>query len=286
MKRTNRLAHTSLLPALIVILLVGVIPIAFEFYMSLTRFSLGFPWSTRRFVGLANIARTLRDSSFLNSLELTVVFAFAVTIFSLVLGVGFALVLNRDFPFKSVLVTSVLVPQTISASVIGLIWRLMYNADYGVINYFLSPFGVQPTWLGARWALTAVTITGIWFASSFMTLVSLAGLESLPPEPYEAAKIDGANAIQRFWYLTLPMLRPILMVAVLLQQVASLHVFGIIYTLTGGGPGDRTNVLALEVYRSGIDAGNVGMGAGVATVLAALALFLSIFLMRYMGRDL
>lgn len=286
MKSTQRFAYTAMAPAVLAILLVGVVPIAFQVYVGMTRFSLGFPWSRHRFVGVGNFLRVLRDQGFLHSLQLTVVFALGVTFIALVLGLSFALILNRDFPFKSVVVTSVLIPQTISASIIGLIWRLMYNREYGVINYFLQPFGIQPTWLGPDLAFTAVLITSVWFASSFMTLVSLAGIEALPRDPYEAAMLDGANIFQRFWYLTLPLLQPILVVAVLLQQVAALHIFGIIYTLTGGGPGDRTNVLALDVYRTGINAGNMGMGAGVATVLALIALGLSVFLVRYFGRDL
>jgi multiple sugar transport system permease protein len=286
MKPQQRFAHLALLPAVVAIFLIGVVPMAFQVYIGMTRFSLGFPWSMRRFVGVGNFARVLQDPGFLHSLQLTVVFAVLVTFLSLVIGLSFALVLNRPFPLKSVVVTSILVPQTISASIIGLIWRLMYNREYGVINHFLQPFGIAPTWLGPDLAFTSVVITSVWFASSFMTLVTLAGIEALPPDPYEAAKLDGANVVQRFRFITLPLLQPILVVAVLLQQVAALHVFGIIYTLTGGGPGDRTNVLALDVYRTAINAGNLGMGAGIATTLAVLALVLSVFLMRYFGREL
>lgn len=286
MKKSQRFAFSALVPAIVAIFLIGVVPIAFQVYVGMTRFSLGFPWSMRRFVGLSNYWRVLQDPGFLHSLRITIGFAVAVTAIALVIGLAFALVLNRDFPLKSVVVTSILIPQTISASVIGLIWRLMYNREYGVINYFLQPLGIRPIWLGPDLAFTSVVITSVWFASSFMTLVSLAGIEALPREPYEAAMIDGASVFQRFRFVTLPLLQPILAVAVLLQQVAALHVFGIIYTLTGGGPGDRTNVLALDVYRTGINAGNIGTGAGIATILAALALLLSVFLMRYFGRDL
>ena len=273
------------LPAIISILVVGITPIIFQFYISLHSLALGFPWSKRNFVGLNNFKQILTSKSVMHSLKLTIIFTFLVTIISLTIGLLMAIILNRKFKFKYIVVTSVLVPQIISPSVLGLIWRLMYNTDYGIINYFLKPFGLEQIWLGKDLAFTSVVITSVWFASSFMTLISLAGLQNLPPSIYEAAKIDGANKIRVFWNITLPMLKPILGIGVLLQQVACLHIFGLVYTLTGGGPGERTNLLSLEVYREGLNSGFIGIGAGIALILAILALLVSVVFIKIMGRE-
>ena len=285
MKHRSRVIVLTLMPAVLVILLVAVVPIFFQYYTSFHNFRLGYLWESRVWVSLDNYVRMFNRPSFRHSFSLTVQFALAVTFGSLVLGLIFANLLNRSFRLKALVVSSVLIPVTISEGVIGLIWRLMLNTEYGVVNYFLRPFGLATTWLGPDMAFTAAVMVSIWYASSFMTLVCLAGLESLPPEPFEAAVMDGANAVQRFVFITLPLLQPVLFVAILLQQVATLHVFGIIFVLTGGGPGTRTNVLAIEVYRQGLTAGNMGVAAAVAGVLALLALGLSGLLIARFGRN-
>jgi len=271
------------MPAVIAILIIGVTPILLQIYISLHDYYMGFPWQSRRFVGMRNYADLLRSPSFSNSLYLTVVFTMVVTIASLILGLGMAMLIHRDFRFKTVVITSVLIPQTISPSILGLIWKLMYNAEYGIFNYFLKPFGLEQTWLGRDLAFFSTTIASIWMATSFMTLVCLAGLQNLPEDVFEAARIDGATQVQAFRYITLPLLKPVIGMAVLLQQVACLHIFGIIYILTGGGPGERTNLLAMEVYRQGLNAGFVGYGAAVATVLALLAFIISLVFIKMMG---
>lgn len=273
------------LPAFVSILLIGVVPIFFEIYISLHRYALGFPWTMRIFQGIKNYLDILSSSSFYNSLILTIIFTLTVTFISLVLGLAMAIVINRDFKCKVVIVISILIPQAISTSILGLVWKLMYNSGYGIINYFLKPFGLEQVWLGNQLAFTSVIITSVWMASSFMTLVSLAGLQNLPVDVYEAAKIDGANSYKVFWHITLPLLKPVLGMAVLLQQVACFHTFGIIYILTGGGPGEKTNLLALEIYQKGINSGFVGYAAGIATILAVLALVLSFVFLKILGKE-
>ena len=283
MRGTHREQRLLVMPAVIAILIIGVTPILLQIYISLHDYYMGVPGQSRRFVGMRNYADLLRSPSFSNSLYLTVVFTMVVTIASLILGLGMAMLIHRDFRFKTVVITSVLIPQTISPSILGLIWKLMYNAEYGIFNYFLKPFGLEQTWLGRDLAFFSTTIASIWMATSFMTLVCLAGLQNLPEDVFEAARIDGATQVQAFRYITLPLLKPVIGMAVLLQQVACLHIFGIIYILTGGGPGERTNLLAMEVYRQGLNAGFVGYGAAVATVLALLAFIISLVFIKMMG---
>lgn len=285
MLNTKRGQSYLVLPAFISILLIGVIPIFFQIYISLHRYAIGFPWTMRKFQGIKNYLDILSSSGFYNSLILTIIFTLAVTFISLVLGLAMAIVINRDFKYKVIIVASILIPQSISPAIVGLAWKLMYNSEYGIFNYFLKPFGLEQVWLGKQFAFTSVIITSVWVASSFMTLVILAGLQNLPVDLYEAAQIDGASSYKVFWCITLPLLKPVLGIAVLLQQVACFHIFAIIYILTGGGPGERTNLLALEIYRKGILTGFVSYGAGIATMLAVLALVLSFVFLKILGKE-
>jgi len=285
MQNAKRNQSYLVLPAFISILLIGVIPIFFQIYISLHRYAIGFPWTTRKFQGIKNYLDILSSPSFYSSLILTIIFTLTVTFISLVIGLAIAIVINRDFKYKGVIVTSILIPQTISPAIVGLIWKLVYNSEYGIFNYFLKPFGLEQVWLGKQLAFPSVIITTIWLASSFMTLVTLAGLQNLPVDVYEAARIDGASSNKIFWCITLPLLKPVLGIAVILQQVACFHIFAVIYILTGGGPGTRTSVLALEIYLKGILSGFVSYGAGIATMLAILALVLSFVFLKILGKE-
>jgi multiple sugar transport system permease protein len=273
------------LPAIILILVIAIYPIIFQIYLSLHRYALGFPWSTRVYQGIKNYINILTSDSFLNSLKLTIAFTLIVTILSLVVGLSIAIIVNRDFKYKTLIVTSILIPQSISPAIVGLVWKLMYNTEYGIFNYFLKPFGLEIVWLGSKFSFISVIITSVWLASSFMTLVTLAGLQNLPVDVFDAGKIDGANNYQMFRHITIPLLKPVVGIAVLLQQVACFHVFSTIFIMTGGGPGEKTNVLALEIYRKGIESGLASYAAGVATILVLVALFTSFLFLKIMGQE-
>ena len=191
--------YAYILPAQIAIALFAITPILFLLYIGSQKFAIGFPWRTRKFVGLKNFVDIFQDDRFWNSIGLTFIFVIAVTFLSLIVGLAIALIVNREFKFKAIVVSSMLIPSIIPPSILGLLWKLMYSKEYGVINYFLSPFGISPNWLGPNLAFLAVVITSVWLASSFMSLVSLAGLESIPSELYEAAAIDGAGPVQGFF---------------------------------------------------------------------------------------
>ncbi len=269
-----------LAPALVVLVVVAVVPIAFECYMSMLDFNIGDLWEFRRFTGLDNFRCLFggEDPEFYLSVLRTVVFATVVTAVSLVAGMCIAILFNRPLRAENVLTGALIAPIALSPPIVGLMWKLMYNTEYGIFNAVLRGFGIEVLWLGREWAFASVAIVSIWGGTAFMAVVLLSGLKSLPVEPYEAAKIDGATGAQTLLYVTIPMLRPIILVAAVLQQISALHVFGSVLILTQGGPGSRTTLLGLHVYRTGLVMTWAGRAAAIAIVLAGIAL-LAVFVL-------
>ncbi len=194
-----------------------------------------------------------------------------------------ALLLNQEFRFKSLVFACLLLPITITPSIVGQMWKLMYNAEYGVLNYFAQGlFNTKITWLGPQLAFTSTLLVDVWQWTPFMALIIYAGLRSVPAEPYEAALVDGANVVQSFRYVTLPLLRPLLMLAILFRSMDSLKLFDVPFVLTQGGPGSATELLSLHVYRLGFaQTGWVARASATAVVLLVLIVFLSQRLVRY-----
>ena len=166
----------------------------------------------------------------------------------LLLGLGVALLLNLDLPFIAFFRTALIVPMMMTPIVAALCWKLLLDPDHGIVDYFIG----QPIiWLGQPWlALISIGFASVWQNSPFVGILALAGLRSLPHEPMEAAAIDGANALQRFWHVTLPLLRPYLLVALLLRAIFEFRAFDNVYVMTGGGPANAT-LSAVRLYLSG-----------------------------------
>lgn len=276
-------------PAVIILILVGVVPIVFELYASLFSFNLGELWQDRVYVGLRHYVDILsgRDPEFYKSLFTTIIFTVAVTLVSFLLGLGAAVLLNRPLKARSLIIASLIVPSTITPSVSGLIWKLMYNRQYGILNYFFQRlFGKPVNWLGPDMALFSVTLVSIWGATAFMALVLSAGMSSVPREPIEAAMIDGATGFQILTQITLPIMRRIVLVALILQQISALHVFGTIVVMTQGGPGSATNLLGLHIYRTAFITTWIDRGSALGVILAVIAFIFTMILIRAMRKTM
>lgn len=277
-----------ILPSTLALFLLILIPAAFLLYVSLTGYELGFPWSDRTFVGLGNYRDLVggSDYEFWVSVRRSVAYALLVTGGSLLLGMGVALLLHQSIRGRTFVTLVVIMPLAISHAIGGLMWKLMYNVEFGILNYVLeSVFGVKMNWLSDATALNAVSVVGIWMAAPFVALFFLAGLQSLPRAPFEAARVEGASAWQLFRHLTLPMLRPVVLVVTLFTVVDALRSFGAIYLLTEGGPGVATLVLPLYMYRVGFGYSSVlGKGAAIAFVLILLTMALAAVLVRLSRR--
>lgn len=266
-------AWIFLSPALILLGIFLIWPIAYLFYLSFTTGS--FTSSGTHWVGLRNYLRLLLNPDFWQVLGNTVYFTLTTVIPSLVIPLGLAVLLNRTFALRGVLRSAYFLPSITSLVAAGLGFRWLFQTD-GPVNGFLSAIAIEPIpWLGSTtWAMPVLILLSIWKQLGFNMVVFLAGLQAIPPSRYEAAELDGANAWQQFWYITLPGLRPTVIFATITTVIFTLRSFEQVYVITGGGPINSTNLLVYYIYQEAFAQFDFGYAAAAATVLLAIALFL------------
>ncbi|WP_448516545.1 carbohydrate ABC transporter permease [Pseudothermotoga sp.] len=238
------------LPSLIVLTAVVAAPLVFALLMSFYHYTFVNP-RFNFFVGLENYIHALENPYFWTSLGVTLKFVILVVAIEFSIGLAVALALNRNIKFKKFYYTVLTIPLLMSPVSVGLIWKMFLHPDLGILNYFLSLLNVGPfNWLSdAKMAFWSVLMVDVWQQVSFMILLLLAGLSGLPREPYEAAKIDGAREVQQFFFITLPLMRPVISVALILRTIFAFRTYDLIYVLTRGGPGVSTEVLSYFIYR-------------------------------------
>lgn len=284
-----RLAALYLSPSLILLLALVILPMAYTLYLSLHKVNIVGGVFQLDPVGLGNYAKLLKDPRFAPTLTRTLHFTFMRVGLSIVLGLAVALVLNESSFAAKVLKSLFLIPWALSFVVNGLMWRWMFNADYGVINAILSGLGIidgYRSWLGSTdTALYAVTVADAWKAIPFVALVLLSGLQSIPNDLYEASKVDGAGILQRFRFITLPGLRPVLLVALVIQTMWSIKAFDIIWVVTTGGPMDSTMLLNVYAYQHSFMFLNLGYGSAIAYVITIIILLLTLVYLAVLRLD-
>lgn len=273
-----------LFPSIIVLALITLPPFFYTIYLSLVNRNLTMPFLPTKFVGLANYARILTDSRALNSFRVTVMFLVGVVVTQFIIGLLLTVLIDKYFRRHTWLITLIVLPMALPRVVVSLLWRLMYNPLIGIINYLMSSVGLPMlNWLSdPKLALRAIMIVDIWQWTPFIILLLLAGFETLPQTPYEAAKVDGATGLQCFWYITLPLLKPIMVVAVLFRTIDALRTFDAVFMLTNGGPGIATETVDVFAYYIGIaESGNISLAAAVSVVVVLLTVgFANLFLRR------
>jgi len=287
-KKEIRFAIWAVTPATVAVVLLSIACFSLLFYLCFLSLPSGVSWSERQFVGFQNFTRVFSRPETLQSLFLSFAYPIIVTVGALLVGFCVALiVVNRSPRLKPIFVAAIIVPQVIPMLAAGVMWKLIFNTEFGVLNYFLANlFQVRINWLGAASpALFAVILVDIWRSSGFMGLVCLAAMEALPKELFEAASIDGANFLQQIRHIMLPLLFPVILMACILQLVASLHAFDHIFIMTTGGPGSATSLLSLAAYRIGIARGMLGEGSVYALILSILALIVSYGPIRLLRRQ-
>jgi multiple sugar transport system permease protein len=266
----NRLLYWALLaPTALFALAMTVLPLVYSLRASLQEFRLGRPPA---FVGLQNFQALLHDSSFHSSLGTTLIYTIFATGIEFLLGLGLALLLKEEFPFLKVIRSSLIIPMVIAPIVVGIIWRLLYSADVGLLSFAVQALtGKSFSVLSdTALALPALILVDIWEWTPFMFLILLAGIQSLPQEPFEAARVDGASPWNIFVNLTLPMLRPVIAVAVLIRALDAFTVFDQVFVLTQGGPGTATEVATLMIYKTAFRFSQFGYGAAMAVAVLVL----------------
>jgi multiple sugar transport system permease protein len=266
------------MPTVVMLSLVTVYPIISVLYLSLHRRLLIFDIS--RFVGLDNYVFLVKDDRFWNALWNTAYFTGISVALELLLGLSIAVLLNRTFRFKGIVTAMVLVPWAIPTVVSARMWEWMYNTDYGILNHLL---GVKINWLGsAFWALNAAVLMDVWKTTPFVVILLLAGLNVIPRELYQAARIDGAGGWSIFRRITLPLLMPVVLVVLLFRTMDAFRVFDAVYVLTGGGPANSTETLSIYAYKVLFQTLQFGYGSTLAIVVFLCVGAISILYVRFL----
>lgn len=265
------------LPALLAIAVLIVAPVVTNFVLSLYDFFVG---GRPVFIGLENYQRALTDARVWNGLKNTFYFTFTAVPLQLLLGIGIAVLFNRDFPGKGIARTVILLPMVATPVAIALIWALMFNPSLGVLNYFLETLGLERSlWVASsRLAIPSLVLVDTWQWSPMIALILLAAMQSVPSEHYEAARIDGASGWQSFWHITLPGIRSAIVVALILRTVDALKTFDIIYVITEGGPGTASETLNVLAFKTGFQFFHAGYAATLLILLMFTVLGVAILL--------
>jgi multiple sugar transport system permease protein len=281
------LGFLLLAPAALLLVVIVVYPIATLFANSLFGVDNANPAAGERFVGLDNYARAFADDRFWTSTLHTVGYILVTVPGSLVIGLGLALLANMPFRVKWPVRLGLLLPWALPLVFAGLIFRWFFEYQAGVVNDVLGRIGIAPlSWLSdPTLAFIAICIAIVWKSSSFMGLMLLAGLQTIPRSLYEAAEVDGATKWQQFLEITLPMLRPAIFVALIFRTITAIQTFDIPYAMTGGGPGDSTETLAMYIHKTTLDFLDFGYGSALAALMFALSMIATSGYLRYTRRS-
>jgi multiple sugar transport system permease protein len=283
-RRRILVAYTFMLPSLIVLAVFMFYPLIRAAILSFTNYSV---FGATKYVGLSNYIALFHNSQFWGDLVNTVYYAGVTTPVSVALALALALLLNRrGLPGRGVLRAAIFLPAVVSLAVAAIPFRLMFTPSIGLITYWLGAIGVHSTdWLDSTTlAMPAVIIVGIWKNVGFYMVIYIAGLQTIPKEFYEAARIDGASAGQRFRNITWPLLSNTTMFVTIIALIASFQAFDQIFVMTQGGPAFSTETLVMLIYREGFQQFQLGYASAIGYVLVLIILLFSLFQMRYFNR--
>jgi multiple sugar transport system permease protein len=281
------LSVVFLIPAVLVLLATSVYPLGYSLVLSFHTWNMSIPNSRAVFKGLDNYAALLRNGEFASSVQVTLVFVAVAVAIEFVVGLAVAvLVTSPRLRGVGAVRTALLIPVMMTPVVAGVLWRSLFHSTYGIINFALGWIGIPPQeWLGsADQALASVITVEIWQQLPVVIFVVAAGIQSLPGEVFDAAKVDGATALQSFRYVMLPLLKPVLVVVLLLRVMDAFKIFDIIYTLTQGGPGGSTQVLSMLIYKTGLKFFQIGQASAMSWVFLVFILLISLLFIRQLER--
>ncbi len=281
--KLNELKSASLfvLPLIAFLFLFILVPVIGTFINSLFR---DVTFLTRKFIFIENYQYIFADPGFRQSLKFTLLFILISIPIEIVLGILFAMLMNSDIPLRALLRACVLIPWAIPAAISAKTWQLIYNYSYGLANYLFASIGIsdQPiNWLGTgAGAFTAVVIADVWKTTPFVAIIMLAGLQSIPGEILQQAKVDRANFIQTFFKITIPLLKPVIIVSLLFRTIDALRIFDLIYVLTSGGPGGATSSVSYYAYKYYVS-GDFGYGSAISILVFLIAALLAILYVKF-----
>lgn len=283
----SKLAYMLLLPALAILLLFMLYPILYVFLMAFFRTNkLGH---IVNFIGIGNFSLLFKRRDFWEVTIRSIIWTALAVTSKTVAGLIIALFLNVEFTGRRIYRTLVIIPWASSVPISAMLWQWTYNSEFGLLNHTLKATGLwenPPLWLAyPRSAFFANLYVDIWIGIPFMAMVFLAGLQAIPKDIYESAQVDGASAITRFWYITLPLLKRVLLIATLLSSLWTFNDFNVIYILTKGGPGNRTDILITFIYKYSFQYLKFGPAAAMAVMTFVILLIVSLLYARYYFRS-
>ena len=278
----NRLSPYAFVgPAIVVLFIALIIPLGYMIYGSMLDWTASQSIGEADFIGLKNYTDLWNDPRFMKSVSVTLRFAFIVVVVELIIGVGLALLLDRDIKGMTFLRTMFILPMMIAPVVVGLMWRFMYHPTDGTFNRLLEKLGLPTVdWLGQH-ALMSVIIADIWQWTPFIFILALAALQSLPRSALEAARIDGATPWQQIIYIKLPLMMPVLIVTALLRLIDAFKVLEVILVLTNGGPGQETQILSHRINETMTEVRHLGEAAAMANYLLILLMALTLGMLAF-----
>jgi multiple sugar transport system permease protein len=277
----RRLAAYMVSPSLLLIALVAAYPILYAVWLSLHEYSVRVA-GLSRWAGLGNYSKALQDPEFWDAVRNTFIFTAGSVTFEVIIGMGMALAMHSAFRGQGLLRTTVLVPWAVLTVVTAMMWRTIFDPTLGLVN---SVLGTDVVWLGeSPEAMIVMIIADVWKTAPFMALLLLAGLQVIPGEIYEAAKVDGATMWQRFSKITLPLLMPALLVALIFRTLDALRIFDLPFVLTKGTHG--TNTLSLEAYQTFTANNIIGLGAALAVLTFIIVMAVSFLYIRFVGGNI
>ncbi|MBA7632046.1 Trehalose transport system permease protein SugA [subsurface metagenome] len=267
-----------LLPTVLMFTFVGLFPLCYQAYLSFRQYNFARPWYPSGWIGLRNFHEILKDPFVWNSLQVTFIFVSAAVSIEFIFGLGIALLFSREekkgkFIARTLIMCSMILPPVS----VALIWKYLLNNSFGVVAIFLGRLGFTSDWYGGvKSALPTMILIDVWEWTPFVFLILLAGIISLPVNIYETARMDGASKWQIFTYITLPLLKPVMLIALLLRIIDALKVFDTIWILTRGGPIRVTEVYSVRIYRQGFEYFNMGRAAALSFIFLAISICLTV----------
>lgn len=278
-----------LIPTLVFVIFFAFYPILHSVYLSMHRIFLSLPGLGQEFVWFDNYIELFHDRVALHSIINTFLFVAFSTAFEIALGIVIAITIHERFRGRGLVRAAVLVPWAIPTAVASQMWRFIFNDKYGLINFILYGNNISSytAWLAEPlYAFSAIVVADVWKTSSFAALLILAGLQTIPDELYEAARIDGAGPWQQFTGITLPLIKPAILIALLFRTMDAFRVFDLVYIMTQGGPADSTNVLQFYGYKKMFAEGLMGYGSTISVLVFFLTFIISIVYIRMIGSRL
>ncbi len=270
------------IPTIVFLILINIFPLFYSLILSFADYS-AISGKSPDFIGIQNYREILHDPHIWESLYITMKYVIISVSGQLVVGFGIAMLLNRAIPFKGTITTLLMLPMMMSMAIVGLFWKLLYSPSWGIINYLL---GLEKfVWISnPKMALLAIAITDIWMWSPFVMLLSLAGLSAIPQHLYEAAAIDRASRWFAFRRITLPLVTPLLLIAVIFRTMEAFKTFDLAFIMTGGGPGTATEMISIKLYNMAFPQWQTGKSCALAYILLIMIIGISNIYIKYLNK--